>query len=81
MWFVPALPSLDLLSEEVRDELAAQERRFDALDSKAGAFRRLLGMIKKRCPGCGSDLKGKVDICDQCALDLGYPDGKRVDPE
>jgi hypothetical protein len=42
---VPGLPSLDLLSDEVAAELAAQERRSDALDSKAGVLLGFAGVL------------------------------------
>jgi hypothetical protein len=42
---VPALPSLSLLGDEVKDELAAQQRRFDALDSKAGVVVGFAGVL------------------------------------
>jgi hypothetical protein len=42
---VPALPSLSLLGDEVKGELEAQERRFDALDSKAGIVVGFAGVL------------------------------------
>lgn len=42
---MPGLPSLSLLSEEVSAELAAHERRADALDSKAGVLLGFSGVI------------------------------------
>lgn len=42
---MPGLPSLNLLSEETSAELAAHERRFDALDSKAGVLLGFSGVI------------------------------------
>src|SRR4051794_18965428 len=42
---MPGMPSLDLLSEEVTGELAAHERRYDALDTKAGVLLGFSGVI------------------------------------
>jgi hypothetical protein len=42
---VPGLPSLELLAETVESELAAQERRGDALDSKAGVLLGFAGVL------------------------------------
>lgn len=42
---MPSLPSLELLFDEVAAELAAQERRGDALDSKAGIVLGFAGVI------------------------------------
>lgn len=42
---MPAPPSLGLLSEETSGELAAQERRSDALDSKAGVLLGFSGVL------------------------------------
>lgn len=42
---MPSLPSLDLLSREARAELDAQERRGDALDTKAGVLLGFSGVI------------------------------------
>jgi hypothetical protein len=42
---VPGLPSLELLAEEAAAELAAQERRGDALDSKAGVLLGFSGVL------------------------------------
>ena len=43
--FVPGLPSLQLLSETVEAELGVQERRGDALDSKAGVLLGFAGVL------------------------------------
>jgi hypothetical protein len=42
---VPALPSLSVLNEEAGAEIAAQERRADALDSKAGVVLGFAGVL------------------------------------
>ena len=42
---MPSLPSLELLAAEVTAEVAAQERRGDALDSKAGIILGFAGVI------------------------------------
>lgn len=42
---MPGLPSLRVLSEETSTELAAHERRVDALDSKAGILLGFSGLI------------------------------------
>jgi hypothetical protein len=42
---VPHLPSLSLLSQQVAGELAAQERRADALDTKAGILLGFAGVV------------------------------------
>lgn len=42
---VPGLPSLSLLAEEASAELAAQERRGDSLDSKAGILLGFSGVL------------------------------------
>lgn len=42
---MPGLPSLRLLGEETAAELAAHERRVDALDSKAGVLLGFSGVI------------------------------------
>jgi hypothetical protein len=42
---VPRLPSLDLVAETVQRELDAQERRGDALDSKAGVILGFAGVL------------------------------------
>jgi hypothetical protein len=42
---IPGTPSLSLLSDEVASELAAQERRGDALDSKAGVMLGIAGVL------------------------------------
>jgi hypothetical protein len=42
---VPGLPSLVLLGDETSAELAAQERRGDALDSKAGVVLGFAGVL------------------------------------
>jgi hypothetical protein len=42
---MPRMPSLSLLSDEVASELAAQERRGDALDSKAGVLLGFAGVL------------------------------------
>jgi hypothetical protein len=42
---VPALPSLPVLNEEAAAEIAAQERRADALDSKGGVLLGFSGVL------------------------------------
>jgi hypothetical protein len=42
---MPGLPSLSLLSDEVASELTAQERRGDALDTKAGVLLGFAGVL------------------------------------
>lgn len=42
---MPSLPSLELVASEVAAELTAQERRGDALDSKAGILLGFAGVI------------------------------------
>ena len=42
---MPALPSLTLLSDEVVREIEVQERRTDALDSKAGVVLGFAGVL------------------------------------
>jgi hypothetical protein len=42
---VPALPSLPVLNEEAAAEIAAQERRADALDSKGGVLLGFAGVL------------------------------------
>lgn len=42
---MPALPSLELVAAEIAGELVAQERRGDALDSKAGIVLGFAGVI------------------------------------
>ncbi len=42
---MPGLPSLSVLSDETSAELAAHERRADALDSKAGVLLGFSGLI------------------------------------
>ncbi|MEJ7742376.1 MAG: hypothetical protein WKF73_07415 [Nocardioidaceae bacterium] len=42
---MPGLRSLNLLSEEASAELAAHERRYDALDTKAGVLLGFSGVI------------------------------------
>lgn len=42
---MPGLPSLGLLSEEASAALAAHERRYDALDTKAGVLLGFSGVI------------------------------------
>jgi drug/metabolite transporter (DMT)-like permease len=42
---MPGLPSLDLLSDAATEELAAYERRADALDSKAGVLLGFAGVV------------------------------------
>jgi hypothetical protein len=54
---VPGLPSLELLADEAAAELAAQERRADALDSKAGV---LLGFSGVLVALSASNLKGSA---------------------
>lgn len=42
---MPGLPSLGLLGEEASAEVAAHERRYDALDTKAGVLLGFSGVI------------------------------------
>jgi hypothetical protein len=42
---MPAMPSLDLLSQVVTAELEAHERRYDALDTKAGVLLGFAGVV------------------------------------
>lgn len=44
-WPMPGQSSLDLLSEEAAAALAAHERRYDALDTKAGVLLGFSGVI------------------------------------
>ena len=67
---VPGLPSLELLAEEAAAELAAQERRGDALDSKAAV---LLGFSGVLVALTASNLKGGTADAAAVAAGLAAP--------
>lgn len=59
---MPALPSLELLADEVAAELAAQERRGDALDSKAGIVLGFAGLLVGLVMQHGRDAVGTAGL-------------------
>lgn len=64
---VPGLPSLEILAQTVEAELAVQERRGDALDSKAGV---LLGFAGVLVGLTVSNLSGTVATIGACLAGL-----------
>jgi hypothetical protein len=71
------LPSLSLLNEAAVDELGAQERRADALDSKAGVLLGfagvLVGLSVDKLPGVGHIATGAAALAGLLAAAAFIP--------